>query len=135
VPNLVEPVFLMPYSDADAVSDYRCVANGSATQIIFERTAFQGGTAGPTLLYVLELNIRPTRSAMEVERCQPCLSPGLVLGHRQDHFHGCWRRLRPGQLFRDTDSAAENAQHGLSDLVGGGRLHRDRERGLIGWLS
>jgi hypothetical protein len=40
-PNLVEPVFLMPYSNADPVSDYRCVVNGSATQIIFERTAFQ----------------------------------------------------------------------------------------------
>jgi hypothetical protein len=73
---------------------------------------------------------------MEVERCQPRLPPGLVLGHRQDHVHGCWSRLRAGERFRDTDPPPENAEHGLSDLVGGGRLHCDRERGsLAGYPS
>ncbi|MGA9866230.1 MAG: hypothetical protein WBQ75_07275 [Acetobacteraceae bacterium] len=59
MPDLVEPVFLMAYSDADPVSDYRCVVNVSASQVIFERTSFQGGSAGPTLLYVLDLMAEP----------------------------------------------------------------------------
>ena len=59
MPDLVEPVFLMQYSDADPVSDYRCVVNASGSQVIFERTAFHDGTAGPTRLYVLDLMLDP----------------------------------------------------------------------------
>jgi hypothetical protein len=75
VPNLVEPVFLMPYSNADPVSDYRCVVNGAATQIIFERTAFQGGTAGPTLLYVLDLISDPPAPPWRLNDVSPAFRP------------------------------------------------------------
>jgi len=59
MPDLVEPVFLMAYSDADPVSDYRCVVNASASEVIFERMSLQSGSAGPTLLYVLDLMTEP----------------------------------------------------------------------------
>ncbi|HEX6562675.1 MAG TPA: hypothetical protein VF020_00255 [Chthoniobacterales bacterium] len=44
------PVFLMKYTQAEAVSDYRPVLNGTATRVIFERTI-----SGTTKLYSLDL--------------------------------------------------------------------------------
>lgn len=57
--SLVEPVFLMSYSGAEPVSDYRCVVSTNASQVIFERTPFHDGKAGPTRLYVLDLMLDP----------------------------------------------------------------------------
>jgi hypothetical protein len=75
VPNLVEPVFLMPYSDAHPVSDYRCVVNGSATQVIFERMSFRDGTGGPTLLYVLDLVSDPPAPPWRLNDISPAFRP------------------------------------------------------------
>lgn len=95
MPNLVEPVFLMRYSDADPVSDYRCVVNGSASQVIFERTSFRDGTGGPTRLYVLDLvrctgsTAGPgslTRRSMPGGRGEgPVLAATMTFGFRHRH--------------------------------------------------
>jgi hypothetical protein len=75
VPNLVEPVFLVRYSDADPVSDYRCVVNGSAIQVIFERTSFQDGTGGPTRPYVLDLVSDPPAPPWRLNDVSPAFRP------------------------------------------------------------
>lgn len=80
-PKLVEPVFLMPYSDAEPVSDYRCVVNGSATQVVFERTRFKAGTvavgdqAEPTRLYVIDLAAGPPAVPTRLNDISPAFRP------------------------------------------------------------
>jgi hypothetical protein len=103
-PDLVEPVFLMPYSDADPVSDYRCVVNGSATRVIFERTRYDNGKVGSTRLYVLDLVSQPPVAPSKLNDVSPALRPDWCWYTGQITF------MNPEAVYiQDTVSATPNA--------------------------
>lgn len=108
-PELVEPVFLMPYSDAEPVSDYRCVVNGSATQVVFERTLFKSGTAAessqdePTRLYVLDLAAGPSAPPARLNDISPALRPDWCWATGKITF------MNPGAVYIQTSVSATPA--------------------------